>query len=67
MTAHRFPYTVIKGFSGLKSGLPIIPITLSHEDHVVKVPGLVDSGSTVSVLLYARDSLKMFRIIGYKF
>ena len=52
MTVQRFPYTVIKGFSGLKSGLPIIPITLSHEDRVVKVPGLVDSGSTVSVLPY---------------
>ena len=51
-TAQRFPYTVMKGFSGLKSGLPLIPITLSHEDHVVKVPGLVDSGSTVSVLPY---------------
>ncbi len=52
MTAQRFPYTVIKGFSGLKSGLPIIPITLSYEDNGVKVPGLVDSGSTVSVLPY---------------
>jgi hypothetical protein len=52
MTAQHFPYTILKGFSGVKSGLPIIPITLTHEDHNCKVPGLVDSGSTVSVLPY---------------
>ena len=33
-------------------GLPFVEITLTHEEHVISRPALVDSGSTINVLPY---------------
>ncbi len=48
----RFAYadTVASRTDG--SRLPYLPITLSNGTHVLAVPGLLDTGSTVNVLPY---------------
>jgi len=54
----RFAYSTAQGFAGIPGLLPFIPIiilrtnNLNRIDLRVKVPALVDSGSTVNVLPY---------------
>lgn len=54
----RFAYSAAQGFAGIPGMLPFIPITILRTDALnridlrVKVPALVDSGSTVNVLPY---------------
>lgn len=48
----RFDYTAAPDISGLQTGMPVLPITLSYQEHFLTVEGLVDSGSTVNVLPY---------------
>lgn len=52
MIAQQFQYTRPKAFPGIKIGAPLLPITLSHRSQALPVYGLIDSGSTVSVLPY---------------
>ena len=51
--AIQFPYTVTNPALGESSGLPLLPLTLRHQQQSVLVSGLLDSGATVNVLPYA--------------
>jgi hypothetical protein len=51
--AVQFPYTVTNPARGESSSLPLLPLTLRHQQQSVPVSGLLDSGATVNVLPYA--------------
>jgi hypothetical protein len=52
-TPMRFPYADITASRAEESLLAYLPITLRHGTHVVTVPGLLETGSTVNVLPYS--------------
>jgi hypothetical protein len=52
-TPVRFPYADITASRAEGSLLAYLPITLRHGTHVVTVPGLLETGSTVNVLPYS--------------
>ncbi len=39
--------------SGIASSLPYLPIALQHYNNTISVQGLLDTGSTINVLLYS--------------
>ncbi len=45
-------YTLSPALPKLDSGLPLVEISLSDGDQTVRVPALVDSGASISVLPY---------------
>ncbi len=45
-----FPYLPVAGATGL---MPLVPVTLGHENHRINAQGLIDSGATVNVLPYS--------------
>jgi len=49
-TPAHFPYADITASRAEGSLLAYLPITLRHGTHVVTVPGLLETGSTVNVL-----------------
>ncbi len=51
-TPVRFAYADTNASRAQRSLLAYLPITLRHGTHVVMVPGLLDTGSTVNVLPY---------------
>ena len=51
-TPVRFAYTDPAASRAEGNRLAYLPITLSHETHVLAVVGLLDTGSTVNVLPY---------------
>jgi hypothetical protein len=51
-TPVRFAYADTEASRAEGSLLAYVPITLRHGTHVVTVPGLLDTGSTVNVLPY---------------
>lgn len=52
-TPVRFPYVSAESDRPEASLLAYLPITLSHQGHLVSVSGLLDTGSTVNVLPYS--------------
>jgi len=50
--AQRFPYVEIAPVLGAASALPYVPLTLKHDEKVVSVSALVDSGAALNVLPY---------------
>jgi len=52
MNAQQFTYTQSPVFPKLASGLPFVQISLSNGDQTIRVPALVDSGASISVLPY---------------
>ncbi|MCP4378760.1 MAG: retroviral-like aspartic protease [bacterium] len=51
MTAHLFHYTKSPKFPGM-AGLPLVPVTLTHDTNTLEHIALVDSGSTINVMPY---------------
>jgi hypothetical protein len=51
-TPVRFAYADPAASHGAGNLLAYLPVTLSHETHVLAVVGLLDTGSTVNVLPY---------------
>jgi hypothetical protein len=51
-TPVRFAYADPAASRGAGNLLAYLPVTLSHETHVLAVVGLLDTGSTVNVLPY---------------
>lgn len=48
----RLSYSGAAGSRSLTAPLPYLPINLSHQNRLVTVTGLLDTGSTVNVLPY---------------
>lgn len=51
MTIQQFRYTKSPNFPGM-AGLPLVSVTLAHEQTTLTQLALVDSGSTINVLPY---------------
>ncbi len=52
MNTKQFTYTQSPAFPKLDSGLPFVELALSNGDQTVRVPALIDSGASISVLPY---------------
>ncbi len=50
--AERYPFTSLDSTIGEAAFHPLVPLTLSYQDHSVVVSGLLDTGATVNVLPY---------------
>lgn len=51
MNQPQFTYTKTSTFPGM-SGMPLVPVTLTHERASLELIALVDSGSTINVMPY---------------
>ena len=50
--AQRFPYVEMDASLGAASVLPYVPLRLAHEQKLVSISALVDSGAALNVLPY---------------
>lgn len=48
----RYPYRVISDERGQTLERPMLPVRLSHNERIIEISALVDTGATVNVLPY---------------
>jgi hypothetical protein len=58
MITHPFAYTPIQGVSGLTWHMPIVTLSLTHQERRISVSALVDSGAALNILPYD-DGLRL--------
>ncbi|MEH1900947.1 MAG: retroviral-like aspartic protease [Nostoc sp.] len=52
LNSQRFPFVESRDLFGDIDAVPILPLTLSYKNSVVKVSGLLDTGACINVLPY---------------